>query len=221
MENIESVERFVEYGLRKDVNMRFLRKMTWGLNIWWILGFFIGYLLGGIAFVYGTVILCLGLLSPVFIEIKRKDESVYGVARGWCILSITSIVNHILLAEILCGMLTSSIALKLVIAALPLGMIFLLYFVTKRRIKTNAFKDSQRVAKSNRRLFCPVWGAIGISFGRLFMTKLQQESAIAIVIICFLVFSLLYCFGTINLLKVYYINKYNLEKYKHVEEADK
>ena len=64
-------------------------------------------------------------------------------------------------------------------------------------------------------------GAIGISFGRLFMTKLQQESAIAIVIICFLVFSLLYCFGTINLLKVYYINKYNLEKYKHIEEADK
>lgn len=217
---MNSIESFIEYGLRKNINPRFLAKISWGMNIFYIIGFFYGVLLGKIVFVYGTIMLSLGLFSSVILQVKRNDETVFGTVFGLGILSITSTVNFTLWAEILCQMLTSLIALKLLLAVLPIGMMLLLYFVTKRRIKTNAFKNSKNIKKSNIRLYSILGCVLGLSFGRLFLSRIQEESVLAITIICFAFLSLCYCLGTINILKLYYINKYNLQKYKHKKLFD-
>ena len=221
MENIESVERFVEYGLNKEFSLRPLVKAIWGVNIFWAFGFIYGVVAGGIDCVYGTMMLLLGFISTVVIIVKRKDKTVFGMLSVLSITSMTSIVNFILLAEILCRIIKISLVLKLMVAALPIVLVLILYIITKRRIKTNAFKDSKSVDRSNIRLYAILGSTAGLSFAKIFLSKLQPESVIAITIIGIIFFAFCCCMGTINLLKVYYINKYNLEKYKHVEEADK
>ena len=118
----------------------------------------------------------------------------------------------------MCHVLSVSIILQLAIAALPIALVLMLLVLTKKRVKADAYKDNKKVKKSNARLLGTV---AGISLGKMFLTKIRMESVIAIMIICFLFLALGFCCGTINLLNVYYINKYNLEKYKHIEEADK
>lgn len=221
MENIESVERFVEYGLNKEFTLRSLAKTVWGLDFWWVFGFIYGTVAGGMDFVYGIIMLFLGLVSTVILQMKRKDETVFGMLSASSILSITSSVNFTLLAEVLCRMIKISLVIKLVVAILPIVVVLILYTITERRIKTNAFKDSKNVKKSNIRLYSILGSTVGLSLGKIFLSKLQPESVIAITIIGIIFFAFCCCMGTINLLKVYYINKYNLEKYKHIEEADK
>lgn len=221
MENIESIERFVEYGLNKEFSLRPLVKAIWGVNIFWVFGFIYGVVAGGIDCVYGTIMLLLGFISTVVIIVKRKDKTVFGMLSVLSITSMTSIVNFILLAEILCRIIKISLVLKLMVAALPIVLVLILYIITNRRIKTNAFKDSKSVDRSNIRLYAILGSTAGLSFAKIFLSKLQPESVIAITIIGIVFLSFIYCFGMINLLKVYYINKYNLEKYKHIEEADK
>lgn len=216
MENIESIERFVEYGLNKEFSLRPLVKAIWGVNIFWAFGFIYGVVAGGIDCVYGTIMLLLGFISTVVIIVKRKDKTVFGMLSVLSITSMTSIVNFILLAEILCRIIKISLVLKLMVAALPIVLVLILYIITKRRIKTNAFKDSKSVDRSNIRLYAILGSTAGLSFAKIFLSKLQPESVIAITIIGIIFLSFIYCFGTINLLKVYYINKYNLEKYKHM-----
>ena len=216
MENIESVERFVEYGLNKEFSLRPLVKAIWGVNIFWAFGFIYGVVAGGIDCVYGTMMLLLGFISTVVIIVKRKDKTVFGMLSVLSITSMTSIVNFILLAEILCRIIKISLVLKLMVAALPIVLVLILYIITKRRIKTNAFKDSKSVDRSNIRLYAILGSTAGLSFAKIFLSKLQPESVIAITIIGIVFLSFIYCFGMINLLKVYYINKYNLEKYKHM-----
>lgn len=221
MENIESIERFIEYGLNKEFSLRPLVKAIWGVNIFWVFGFIYGVVAGGIDCVYGTTMLLLGFISTVVIIVKRKDKTVFGMLSVLSITSMTSIVNFILLAEILCRIIKISLVLKLMVTALPIVLVLILYIITKRRIKTNAFKDSKSVDRTNIRLYAILGSTAGLSFAKIFLSKLQPESVIAITIIGIVFLSFIYCFGTINLLKVYYINKYNLEKYKHIEEADK
>ena len=216
MENIESVERFVEYGLNKEFSLRPLVKAIWGVNIFWAFGFIYGVVAGGIDCVYGTMMLLLGFISTVVIIVKRKDKTVFGMLSVLSITSMTSIVNFILLAEILCRIIKISLVLKLMVAALPIVLVLILYIITKRRIKTNAFKDSKSVDRSNIRLYAILGSTAGLSFAKIFLSKLQPESVIAITIIGIIFFAFCCCMGTINLLKVYYINKYNLEKYKHM-----
>ena len=60
-----------------------------------------------------------------------------------------------------------------------------------------------------------MWGALGISFARLFIAKLKMANVVWIVaVILLIVMASLCSLGTAGFLKVYYINKYNLEKYK-------
>lgn len=88
-------------------------------------------------------------------------------------------------------------------------------FVIDRRVKAGAIKDSKGTGKSNKAANYAVWGALGISFARLFIAKLKMANVVWIVaVILLIVMASLCSLGTAGFLKVYYINKYHLEKYK-------
>lgn len=153
---------------------------------------------------------CLG-----FFQIKRKDKTVYGGVFLSSFLSLLFVINFTLTAEIFCELAAFPIALKAVAAAVPAVTALVFTFVIDRRVKTGAIKDSKGTGKSNKAASSAVWGALGISFARLFIAKLKMANVVWIVaVILLIVMASLFSLGTAGFLKVYYINKYHLEKYK-------
>ena len=190
-------------------------KAAWGSNIFWLLISLIGFGAGGAAFAYGIIIICLGLFASVVFQIKRKDKTVYGVVFLSSFLSLLFVINFTLAAEIFCELAALPIALKSAAAAVPVIAAFAFTFVIDRRVKNGAIKDSKGTGKSNKAASSAVWGALGISFARLFIAKLKMANVVWIVaVILLIVMASLCSLGTAGFLKVYYINKYNLEKYK-------
>ena len=213
MYNTETIEKFIDLTPKND--FRTQTKAAWGSNIFWLLISLIGFGAGGAAFAYGIIIICLGLFASVFFQIKRKDKTVYGGVFLSSFLSLLFVINFTLTAEIFCELAAFPIALKAVAAAVPAVTALVFTFVIDRRVKTGAIKDSKGTGKSNKAASSAVWGALGISFARLFIAKLKMANVVWIVaVILLIVMASLFSLGTAGFLKVYYINKYNLEKYK-------
>lgn len=213
MYNTETIERFIDLTPKND--LRTQTKAAWGSNIFWLLISLIGFVAGGAAFAYGIIIICLGLFASVVFQIKRKDKTVYGVVFLSSFLSLFFVINFTLAAEIFCELAALPIALKSAAAAVPVIAAFAFTFVIDRRVKNGAIKDSKGTGKSNKAASSAVWGALGISFARLFIAKLKMANVVWIVaVILLIVMASLCSLGTSGFLKVYYINKYHLEKYK-------
>lgn len=213
MYNTETIEKFIDLTPKND--FRTQTKAAWGSNIFWLLISLIGFGVGGAAFAYGIIIICLGVFASVVFQIKRKDKTVYGVVFLSSFLSLLFVINFTLAAEIFCELAALPIALKSAAAAVPVIAAFAFTFVIDRRVKNGAIKDSKGTGKSNKAVSSAVWGALGISFARLFIAKLKMANVVWIVaVILLIVLASLCSLGTAGFLKVYYINKYNLEKYK-------
>lgn len=212
MYNIETIEKFIDLTPKND--FRTQTKAAWGSNIFWLLISLIGFGAGGSFCIrnYNNMLraVCLG-----FFQIKRKDKTVYGGVFLSSFLSLLFVINFTLTAEIFCELAAFPIALKAVAAAVPAVTALVFTFVIDRRVKTGAIKDSKGTGKSNKAANYAVWGALGISFARLFIAKLKMANVVWIVaVILLIVMASLCSLGTAGFLKVYYINKYNLEKYK-------
>lgn len=213
MYNIETIERFIDLTPKNDLSAQ--TKVAWGSNIFWLLISLIGFGAGGAAFAYGIIIICLGLFSSVVFQIKRNDKTVYGGLLLTSFLSLLFVINFTLAAEIFCELAALPIALKSAAAAVPAVTALVFTFVIDRRVKNGAIKDSKVTGKSNKAASSAVWGALGISFARLFIAKLKMANVVWVVAVILLVVMASLCsLGTAGFLKVYYINKYHLEKYK-------
>lgn len=210
MYNIETIEKFIDLTPKND--FRTQTKAAWGSNIFWLLISLIGFGAGGAAFAYGIIIICLGVFASVVFQIKRKDKTVYRVVFLSSFLSLLFVINFTLAA---CELAALPIALKSAAAAVPVIAAFAFTFVIDRRVKNGVIKDSKGTGKSNKAVSSAVWGALGISFARLFIAKLKMANVVWIVaVILLIVMASLCSLGTAGFLKVYYINKYHLEKYK-------
>jgi hypothetical protein len=105
----ENIEAFIDYGINKELTAVQLKNMVFGMSIYYIIGIFYGLMLGGIARVFGLLILIVTLISTIIILLKSKELSI----KNYCIVfgtfSLQLSINFLLITLILVQMLETII----------------------------------------------------------------------------------------------------------------
>ena len=200
---MENIEAFIRFGINKDFSLKQAKKAIWGLIIFYILGLFYGIMLGGTALIFGILIVGIGGISALVIQTIHQNDSTAGYTKALGITALSGMINFSLLSLIFCQMLKTPLVINVMVGSIPILSTGLLYLITIRRIKKGLYKNTKELKKSNLCLYSIVGAVIGFK-------GINQTSALVIVVLCFMFLSLTFCLGMINLLKFYYIKKYNI-----------
>lgn len=209
---MSNVEAFINYGINKEVTVTRMKKAIWGLLVFYMLGFFYGVMLGGVILILGIIILGIGVISAVCVQIVGKNNSIQSYFKVLGITSFSGMINFSLLSLMLCQMLKTKILVNAIVIITPIIMMSLLYFITIRRIKKGSYQNTKKVYKSNIFLYSTIGAVAGFGYARIFFKDTDQSTALIVMIISFMFLSLAFCLGTINLLKLLYIRKYNIKE---------
>ncbi len=207
---MENIEAFIRFGINKDFSLKQAKKAIWGLIIFYILGLFYGIMLGGTALIFGILIVGIGGISALVIQTIHQNDSTAGYTKALGITALSGMINFSLLSLIFCQMLKTPLVINVMVGSIPILSTGLLYLITIRRIKKGLYKNTKELKKSNLCLYSIVGAVIGFWIARTAFKGINQTSALVIVVLCFMFLSLTFCLGMINLLKFYYIKKYNI-----------
>lgn len=207
---MENIEAFIRFGINEEFSLKQVKKSIWGLNIFYILGLFYGIMLGHAALILGILIIGIGVLSAIVVQTIRHEQSIEGYTKALGTAAFSGMINFSLMSLLFCQMLKTTLLMNIMVGIIPILATGALYLITIKRIRKGSYKHTKELKKSNIRLYSTIGAAIGFWIARTIFRGIDQTSALVIVVLCFMSLSLVFCLGTINLLKYYYIKKYNI-----------
>lgn len=204
----EKIKAFINYGVNKNITAGNSIKMVLGLDIFYIIGIFIGFILGGTELVFSVIILIVTVISTVLIIVKSIILSYknYFIILGT--ISLEGTINFLLMSFILCQMLEADILINVVIILIPLFSMILNFIIIKNRINKGYYLNSKVVNNKKLGMISSLGGIAGMLFAKRFLVGVGQSAAILIGIGFCLFLSSIFSIGTINFLKLNYIETY-------------
>ncbi len=205
---MNNVKDFINYGVNRNITVRDLRKMPFGLSIFYIIEIIICLILGGGFLAIGFVVAAITLFAIAFVFIKTRYLTLRNYFAISGVLCLGATINFTLLAFILCFSNNYDLLATLLIVLTPFIMMGIYFFINLRLIRNNVFEATRgsKVKYQKIKLYSMLGGIAGIAIARIIFTGISQSAIIAIIIVCIMMLASIISFGTINFYKLKLLN---------------
>lgn len=209
-----NIKDFINYGVKRDMTVKDLRKMPFGLSTFYLIEIIICLILGGKFLFVGFIVAAMALFAIIWVFVKTKHLTLRNYFTISGVLCLTATINFTLLTFILCSANKYGLPLTLFTVLIPFIMMSIYFLINLRFIRDGVFEASKikKVKHQKIKLYSMLGGIAGISIARIFFSGMSHSSISAIIIVCIMMLTSIISFGIINFYKLKLLNDLNYDE---------
>lgn len=214
LNSMNNIKDFINYGVNRDMTVKDLRKMPFGLSAFYLIEIIICLILGGKFLFIGFIVATMALFAIIWVFVKTMHLTLRNYFKISGVLCLTATINFTLLAFILCSVNEYGLPLTLFTVLIPFIIMSIYFLINLRFIRNGVFEASKikKVKHQKIKLYAMLGGIAGISIARILFSGMSQSSISAIIIVCIMMLTSIISFGIINFYKLKLLHDLNYDE---------